>query len=267
MKRNLEDSDAISSQRGFTLVELLVAMGLSAVVMAAVYSAYRSQQQSYIKQDLVAAAQQNLRAAMYVMTKDIRMAGFDPTDLTNSSNAFGITDARGDTLTFTSDLDGSGGAPGGGETITYSLNGNILERDDGGGNQDVAENIVAVGFAYSYDEANDGLADISAGGFTVWAVDSDGDGDLDTSIDTNDDGVIDASDDSNGDNMIEGSALATPVPVADIKSVRIWLLARSAKTVPNYNDNNTYVVGNSVITPTAGFMYRLLSETSRCRNL
>jgi prepilin-type N-terminal cleavage/methylation domain-containing protein len=37
-------------EHGFTMVELLVAMAMTAVVMAAVYTLYKTQQDSYIAQ-------------------------------------------------------------------------------------------------------------------------------------------------------------------------------------------------------------------------
>jgi prepilin-type N-terminal cleavage/methylation domain-containing protein len=66
-------------EKGFTLVEFLVAIGISAIVLAAIYSVYYAQQKSYVVQEQVAEMQQNLRAAMYIMAREIRMAGYDPT--------------------------------------------------------------------------------------------------------------------------------------------------------------------------------------------
>ena len=62
--------------QGFTLVELLIAMVISLVVMGAIYGTFKSQQDSFIIQDQVTAMQQNLRAGMYVMSRDIQMAGY-----------------------------------------------------------------------------------------------------------------------------------------------------------------------------------------------
>jgi prepilin-type N-terminal cleavage/methylation domain-containing protein len=59
---------------GFTLIELLVAMALGLVIMAGIYRVFISQQDSYIVQDQVAAMQQNLRGAMYIITRDLQMA-------------------------------------------------------------------------------------------------------------------------------------------------------------------------------------------------
>ena len=67
-----------SKEHGFTLVELLVAMTMAAVVMAAVYTLYKTQQDSYIAQDQVVEMQQNVRASLYQMARDMRMAGFNP---------------------------------------------------------------------------------------------------------------------------------------------------------------------------------------------
>ncbi len=64
--------------RGFTLTELMVSLVISGVLMTAVYAVFNSQQKSYAVQDQLAASHQNLRAAMNLMVKEIRMAGFDP---------------------------------------------------------------------------------------------------------------------------------------------------------------------------------------------
>jgi len=62
--------------QGFTLLELLVAMVISLVVMGAIYGTFKSQEDSFVIQDQVTAMQQNLRAAMYTMSRDIQMAGY-----------------------------------------------------------------------------------------------------------------------------------------------------------------------------------------------
>jgi len=65
-----------NTQKGFTLVELLVAIALAAVIMAAVFRTFKSQQDSYVIQDQVAAMQQNLRGAMYMLNRDLQLAGY-----------------------------------------------------------------------------------------------------------------------------------------------------------------------------------------------
>jgi prepilin-type N-terminal cleavage/methylation domain-containing protein len=64
------------TENGFTLIELMVAMAITLVVLSAIFMTFKSQQDSYVVQDQVTRMQQNLRGAMYVMTRDIQMAGY-----------------------------------------------------------------------------------------------------------------------------------------------------------------------------------------------
>ena len=64
------------ANQGFTLIELMVAMAISLVIMGAIFLTFKSQQDSYVVQDQITATQQNLRAAMYILTRDIQMAGY-----------------------------------------------------------------------------------------------------------------------------------------------------------------------------------------------
>jgi type IV pilus assembly protein PilW len=274
MKRTKNIPNIPTSEKGFTIVELLVAMAISMVVMAAVYSTYRSQQTSYIIQDQVAAAQQNLRAAMYTMVRDIQMAGFDPTyGVTPRRTTFGITDAKADNIKLTSDLLRNGNPTNPtDQSITYSLDASDatnkkLIRNAGGGNQILAEHIEAIGFAYSYDDNSDGVADLTPNNNITWAIDSDGDDNLDLRLDTDDDGLIALADDALPDGTIDGVGLTTPVSITKIKSVKIWILARTQNAIQGYNVQNQYVVGNKVVSPDPHYMYRLLTETAKCRNL
>jgi prepilin-type N-terminal cleavage/methylation domain-containing protein len=57
--------------RGFTLVELLVALGILAIVISAVYGIFISQLRSKVWQDQMAEMQQNLRGGMDVMVNDL----------------------------------------------------------------------------------------------------------------------------------------------------------------------------------------------------
>jgi Tfp pilus assembly protein PilW len=72
-------------------------MAISLVVMAAIYSTFRSQQDSFVIQTQVSATQQNLRAALYMITRDIQMAGY----YTSFDTAIYNVDWDGDPLTGT----------------------------------------------------------------------------------------------------------------------------------------------------------------------
>ena len=77
-------SNKSSNEKGFTLIELMVAMVISLVVMAAVFSTFKSQQDSYIVQSQVSATQQNLRAALFLLSNDIQMAGYCTNSISSS---------------------------------------------------------------------------------------------------------------------------------------------------------------------------------------
>jgi type IV pilus assembly protein PilW len=147
------------SSPGFTLTELVVAMAISGIVAGGIYSTFYSQQKSYITQEQIAAMQQNIRGAMHIMGRDIRMAGYDPTGLTTA----GIQTAQDNSIRITMDLtddtgtgdpDGDTGDPN--EDLTYALfdadgdGDNDLGRNDvnGVGNQHIAENIDALDLVY-----------------------------------------------------------------------------------------------------------------------
>lgn len=110
-------------QKGFTLVELMVALVLSFILIGAIYRGFTSQHKAYTIQDQVAEAQQNARMAMNILLRDIRMAGHGMPDGgieiggTTYSNAIKIVKAgkhKGvDQFFDTITLVGAFGAPSG----------------------------------------------------------------------------------------------------------------------------------------------------------
>jgi len=146
------------NKRGYTILELLVAIAISGIFMGAIYSAYISQQRSTLGHEQVSAMQRNLRSAMYYMEKEIRMAGCDPTGRTNA----GIIQANANLMEFTGDIDGDG-AINSDEHITYRLSGTDLERNG----TRIAENIDALNLVYLDGDSppnalNPGITDVSA---------------------------------------------------------------------------------------------------------
>ena len=140
-------------------MELLVTLAVSGVVLAGISSTFYSQHTSYLNQEQMVSMQQNLRAAMYIMEREIRMAGHDP----NGDSGAGILTPNASSIRIAQDLtnnagtgipDGDVGDPG--ENITYSLqdadgDGDTdLVRNDhnGAGVQMIAEDIDALNFVY-----------------------------------------------------------------------------------------------------------------------
>lgn len=138
-------------EAGFTLMELLVAVTLSLIAMAAIYSAYVTQQRAYETTQDVTAIQQNLRAGMYFLEKDLRMAGYDPQD----SGSFGFTNMAAQSFKYTWDADEDGYLDATTEYVSYKFESPepTLERDRGDGSyNDIASDLTNVTFYY-YDSS------------------------------------------------------------------------------------------------------------------
>ena len=162
---------------GFSLIELLVAMAITGVVVGGVYSVYYTQQKSYLAQQEIAAMQQSLRAAMQLMEREIRMAGYDP----NEGSGAGIQTANANSIRFAMDIhdgsdndadgrtdefdeigNGDGDSTDTGEDITYlraDPDGDgvfdLFRREaSAGADQILAENVDALDFVYLNEAGN-----------------------------------------------------------------------------------------------------------------
>jgi type IV pilus assembly protein PilW len=62
--------------KGVTLIELLIALVISSLLIAALYRTFISQQKTYTVQEQVSDMQQNVRTAINRMMREIRMTGF-----------------------------------------------------------------------------------------------------------------------------------------------------------------------------------------------
>jgi len=156
MKREKQHILFRFSNQGFTMIELLVAMVVSLLALAAIYSTFLAQHRSYQVQEEAAGMQQNIRAAMYYMQREIRMAGNDPFNTGNFGFVSGTSTANANVIQFTSDISGGlSGEPNGiyeagNENIQY----NLADPDGDGVNdlfrngQIVAQNIDAIDFVY-----------------------------------------------------------------------------------------------------------------------
>jgi len=143
----------VLNEHGVTLVELMVALVITGIISAAMYSAYTGQQRINQSQDQIVEMQQNLRAGLDMMVREIRMAGYDPADTGN----FGFTAAGANSMTFTMVNDEVGGV----RTISYEHSvgygdtdgiRDIRRRVDAGNFIVLIENVEAVEFYYTLSD-------------------------------------------------------------------------------------------------------------------
>lgn len=149
----------LRNQHGFSLPELFVAMAIGLIVAAAATSSFITQRRSFSLQEQVSDMVQSGRAAMDIITREIRMAGYDPAE----AGFDGIT--PNDTATcgallagprLRADLDGDGATDDSNEDITYCYDSTAKEitRNTGGGNQPFAENVDDAGITYLDEDGN-----------------------------------------------------------------------------------------------------------------
>ena len=81
----------LRKNKGVTLIELLIALVISAILVAGIYRAFIHQQRNYVIQEQVADMQQNVRVAINRMMREIRMAGFGVRDVLSSPGVNGYT--------------------------------------------------------------------------------------------------------------------------------------------------------------------------------
>ena len=135
-------------RRGMTLVEMMVALALFAVVSAVVIGFLNGSRDTYSDTSDRAHYQQSLRAVFGLLSLELRSAGCDPADI----GLEGITLADGDAIRCRMDLDGDGATLGTtpDEDITYLYDPNLdeLQRTTGAGTQVILRGVQRVQFRY-----------------------------------------------------------------------------------------------------------------------
>jgi len=239
----------LSNEKGFTLIELMVAVVIALIVMGGTYYAFQFQHRAYITEEKITEMQQNLRAAMLMLERDIRWAGFDPT--MNANVGFTAAGATGFTFTFLADSDGldndSDGTPdevGELETVTYDFNdsygdGDMDIRRSTGIVVPVAENIEAIEYWYTLSDGTQTTA------LTPVQLSFNNNGQLDDE---------------------------------DIMAIQVWILARTSRDINRLPDTRIYTTPSGVVLnggvpfPDADgdgyhFRRRILTATIKCRNM
>lgn len=140
-----------NKERGFTLVEILIAMLIGGIITAAVTTTFVGHQKYYMAQEQITEMVQGVRAAMDMISREIRMAGYSPTGA-----AFDGITYNPAQIQIRADLDGNGDTTGPNENIIYSHNDPNLRilRNAGSGDQPFAENIQAFNFEYKKQDGS-----------------------------------------------------------------------------------------------------------------
>jgi type IV pilus assembly protein PilW len=136
---------------GFTVVEVVVALGVMLVIMVGIISLFASLNRTYATQNAAAAVQQVARTGIDIMTRNIRMAGFNPLN----KKPIGIIEASAEKIRFLCDLDGSGSIEADAdprEDIAFLLNRNkqLIKQNNGNrrSNRSLVDNVSDLKFEY-----------------------------------------------------------------------------------------------------------------------
>jgi type II secretory pathway component PulJ len=124
------------------LADLLAALAIVGLVLAATLSVFAEGQRAYSHGAARVQTQQSARVALVRMAREIRQAG-------RGAGAFSpIAVAEPSRVVLQHDLDGDGVVAARGETIAWLLSAGVLRRDAGGGAQPIVNGVRALTFTY-----------------------------------------------------------------------------------------------------------------------
>ena len=221
------------NQTGLTMVEIMIYIAISSMMMASVYNAFHTQQNSYNSQNNAVEIQQTVRSGIYTMTREIRSSGYDPTRNTNAGFVTELPDA-----------------PPGKFTIDYSKDNNIIAftMDSNGNGVINANNAEQIAYRFNAGAHTLERFNITNGGWEAVA------------------GNVDAL------NFVYFKQDGTPAKVPqDIQYIEMALLVRARNAEPKFINTTTYhnKQGNVLCASCTGDHYRrrLLTTTVQMRNV
>ncbi|HWP58738.1 MAG TPA: hypothetical protein VNL14_12680 [Candidatus Acidoferrales bacterium] len=180
---------APNPSRGFTFVELLVSMVFTFILLGVIYAVYRVQAHTVKVQEKRQEAQEYARAVLDVMVREIRNAGYNPTQVSLSDLALygvncgggvpgvpGVVSATSTSVRFTYDYRGSSSAPDRNcddpdEDITYAYQspgpqscpsgkGDIVRTANGTSEALTDCNVTALTFAYYAQDSTTAMSPV-----------------------------------------------------------------------------------------------------------
>lgn len=94
----------IRSKQGFSLIEMLVAMAIGSIVMAAIVNMFVNQRKAYAIREQVTEMQENARTGIDFLVRELTMAGYDPAGTSGAS----IIAATANSIQFSMDISKNG---------------------------------------------------------------------------------------------------------------------------------------------------------------
>ncbi len=264
----------MKTMRGFTLIEVMIALAMFSILLTAIYQTYYNQQEAYLKQEKVSNMQQDVRTGGFFLARDLRMAGYDPT--TQATGA-GFTD-RGLTsprkpvaaLEIRADLNSDNDSQDTGEIIYFELS-NDADYDgiadginrSGGWKSDGSPCRLTRQYRLALDETSDTFTD-STTGSQVLAEN------------------VDALEFC----YVLNTGIETIAPTSgeldDIVAIYVSILFRTKARIPKYRNTETYTPASADSNRVANlrestpspwgpfddsFKRRLLITEVKCRNI
>ncbi len=168
--------------KGLTLIELLIALFFLAMVVAGIYRLFLTQNTAYSVQDQVVEVQQNIRGAMEILLRDLRMTGYDDDCLASQATHVDVlvpiaTPLSENSITVSYEYNDESHTSHELHTIRYRTEARSLLRQltVGGvaqGEETLLENVDRLTFEYGVDTDEDGDVDnwVSATGVGISKV-------------------------------------------------------------------------------------------------
>jgi prepilin-type N-terminal cleavage/methylation domain-containing protein len=149
------------SRRGFTLVEMLIAMVIVGIMGIALVGFLRAQHQTMVRQNSGVLATQNARAAVDMLARELRNAGYSPRGALSGAQLWAV-DA--DSVAWTADMNADGDTLDSSAGLWdervafYAAGSNLMRASGGAGGVAVTDNLDSLRLAY-LDEDGAATAD------------------------------------------------------------------------------------------------------------
>lgn len=139
------------NQRGFTLVEVMIAMAVGLIALGSIAVVFQMQSNTLKREEMASEMRDTARRVMDRMTRELLMAGYDPTGNAGAGVVSGPDLSPPSSVNFTLDHDGDGAISGDRENVTYAYDSTNLTITRNA--RVIARNITGLSFTY-YNSGN-----------------------------------------------------------------------------------------------------------------